>query len=40
MLRPLILALPLALLGCAGTPPADAPRTVAAVDLGRHLGTW
>jgi apolipoprotein D and lipocalin family protein len=38
MLRPLMLAL--ALVGCAGTPSADAPRTVAAVDLGRYLGTW
>ena len=37
MLRPLMLAL--ALVGCAGTPSADAPRTVAAVDLGRYLGT-
>ena len=35
-----LLALGLLLAGCAGTPPADAPRTVAAVDLPRYLGTW
>lgn len=37
---PVPLALLLVLLGCAATPPADAPRTVAAVDLPRYLGTW
>ena len=35
-----LLALGLLPAGCAGTPPADAPRTVAAVDLPRYLGTW
>jgi apolipoprotein D and lipocalin family protein len=29
----------LALIGCAGTP-AEAPRTVASVDLQRYLGNW
>jgi len=38
MLRALLLAL--VLVGCAGAPSADAPRPVAAVDLGRYLGTW
>jgi len=40
MLRTLLLALPLILLGCAGTPPAGAPRPVAAVDPDRYHGTW
>ena len=43
MARPLLLALLLAaaVAGCAATPPpADAPRTVAAVDLGRYAGVW
>ena len=26
--------------GCASPPPRDAPRTVAAVDLGRYAGVW
>src|SRR5215218_6430758 len=39
MLRRLLLAL-LILGGCAARPPADAPRTVAAVDLARYAGVW
>lgn len=39
LVRPLLLALALLLAGCAATP-ADAPRTVERVDLGRYLGTW
>ena len=35
-----LLALGLLLAGSRRTPPADAPRTVAAVDLPRYLGTW
>ena len=28
------------LAGCAASPPADAPRTVPAVDLARYAGLW
>ena len=38
MLR-LLMAMPLALIGCAGWPEGG-PATVAAVDTGRYLGTW
>ena len=38
MLRPLLFLLSL-LAGCA-SPPPDAPRTVAAVDLARYAGLW
>lgn len=39
MLRRLLLLLPI-LAGCGLSPPADAPRTVAAVDLARYAGVW
>lgn len=41
-MRPLALLAPLLLLGtaCAGTPREPPPATVAAVDLGRYVGTW
>ena len=39
MFRLLFSAL-LVLAGCAATPPADAPRTVPAVDLSRYAGVW
>lgn len=37
--RRLLVALPLALVGCAGWP-SNPPRTVESVDLQRYLGTW
>jgi len=40
MMRRLALVLALVLLAGCAAPPADAPRTVAAVDTGRYLGTW
>src|SRR3712207_4744094 len=39
MLRPSLLA-SLLLVACASRPPADAPRTVPAVDLARYAGVW
>lgn len=39
-MKRLLFATALLLAACAGTPPPDAPRTVAAVELPRYLGTW
>ncbi|MBX9699277.1 MAG: lipocalin family protein, partial [Acetobacteraceae bacterium] len=40
MLRSLVAAVLIALAGCAAAPERPPPRTVAAVDLPRYLGTW
>jgi apolipoprotein D and lipocalin family protein len=39
-MKRLLFATALLLAACAGTPPPDAPSTVAAVELPRYLGTW